>query len=103
MEGGASLFLANDAHSKMSNLRPDALASSASYLSGRFKPMYMMQALAGSFDAILFVSYHGSMGSNGFVLSHTYFPQAFVEVTVNGIPPAATRLDAGLCALQGRR
>src|SRR5665213_3848441 len=42
MTSGATEFLVNDAHSKMANLRPDALAGSARYLSGRFKPMYMM-------------------------------------------------------------
>lgn len=85
MAAGASEFLVNDAHSKMSNLLPDALAGSATYLSGRFKPMYMMQGLDESFDAIFLVSYHGSMSSKGSVLSHTYFPQAFAEVTINGV------------------
>jgi D-amino peptidase len=47
--------------------------------------MYMMQGLDASFDAIFLVSYHGSMGSNGSVLSHTYFPMAFAEVRINGI------------------
>ena len=74
MQAGATEFLVNDAHSKMANLRPDALAGRAGYLSGRYKPMYMMQGLDASFDAIFLVSYHGSMGSEGSVLSHTYFP-----------------------------
>jgi D-amino peptidase len=85
IQAGASEFLVNDAHSKMANLQPDALAGNASYLSGRYKPMYMMQGLDSSFDAIFLVSYHGSMGSDGSVLSHTYFPMAFAEVTINGV------------------
>jgi D-amino peptidase len=85
MQAGATEFLVNDAHSKMANLKPDALAGRAGYLSGRYKPMYMMQGLDASFDAIFLVSYHGSMGSRGSVLSHTYFPLAFAEVTVNGV------------------
>lgn len=84
-EAGATEFLVNDSHSTMANLKPDALAGSASYLSGRYKPMYMMQGLDASFDAIFLVSYHGSMGSNGSVLSHTYFPAAFAEVQINGV------------------
>ena len=91
---GATEFLVNDSHSKMSNLRPDALAGSASYLSGRFKPMYMMQGLDDSFDAIFFVSYHGSMASTGSVLSHTYFPQAFAEVTINGAVAGESGINA---------
>ncbi|HEX3650383.1 MAG TPA: M55 family metallopeptidase [Pseudonocardiaceae bacterium] len=81
---GATEFLVNDSHSKMANLKPEALAGRAAYLSGRYKPMYMMQGLDTSFDAVFFVSYHGSMGSRGSTLSHTYFPTAFAEVTING-------------------
>jgi D-amino peptidase len=81
---GATEFLVNDSHSKMANLKPEALAGRAGYLSGRYKPMYMMQGLDATFDAVFFVSYHGSMGSRGSVLSHTYFPTAFAEVTING-------------------
>jgi D-amino peptidase len=84
MAAGATEFLVNDSHSRMANLRPDALAGSARYLSGRLKPWYMMQGLDDSFDAIFFISYHGSMGSNGSNLSHTYFPNAFAEVRING-------------------
>jgi D-amino peptidase len=95
---GATEFLVNDSHSKMVNLRPDALAGRAGYLSGRYKPMYMMQGLDESFDAIFFVSYHGSMGSDGSALSHTYYPAAFAEVTVNG----AVAGEAGINALVAR-
>ncbi|MGW1197456.1 M55 family metallopeptidase [Streptomyces sp. NPDC002536] len=50
-----------DSHAKMTNLRPDTLAGRARCLSGRHKPLYMMQGLDASFDAVFFVSYHGSM------------------------------------------
>lgn len=82
--GGATAFLVNDSHGKMANFRPDALAGRARYLSGRLKPRYMMQGLDETFDAAFFVSYHGSMSANGSVLSHTYFPAAIAEVTLNG-------------------
>ena len=84
MDAGATEFLVNDSHGKMANLRPDALIGRASYLSGRLKPRYMMQGLDETFDAVFFVSYHGSMSSWGSVLSHTYFPAAIAEVTLNG-------------------
>ena len=98
MLAGATEFLVNDAHSKMANLKPDALAGRASYLSGRYKPMYMMQGLDASFDAIFLVSYHGSMGSQGSTLSHTYFPMAFAEVTINGTVAG----EAGINSLVAR-
>lgn len=95
---GASEFLVNDSHSKMANLKPSELAGSARYLSGRMKPMYMMQGLDESFDAVFFVSYHGSMSSRGSTLSHTYFPTAFAEIKINGIVAG----EAGINALVAR-
>ncbi len=83
LAAGADEFLVNDSHSKMQNLRPDTLAGNARYLSGRHKPMYMMQGLDSSFDAVFFVSYHGSMATSS-PLSHTYNPRAISEVTLNG-------------------
>ncbi|MBU6496796.1 MAG: M55 family metallopeptidase [Acidobacteria bacterium] len=93
-DAGATEFLVNDSHSKMANLRLDALEGHARYLSGRLKPWYMMQGLDSSFDAIFFVSYHGSMGSAGSNLSHTYFPSAFAEVTINGVVAGESGINA---------
>jgi D-amino peptidase len=101
MQAGASDFLVNDAHSKMANLRPDELAGRASYLSGRYKPMYMMQGLDDSFDAVFLVSYHGSMGSDGSVLSHTYFPLAFAEVTINDVVTGEAGINSLVAAGYG--
>ena len=42
----------------------------ASYISGSHKPLYMMQGLDGSFDAVLFISYHGSVGRSGRAVAH---------------------------------
>ncbi|MEU8780411.1 M55 family metallopeptidase [Streptomyces sp. NPDC048637] len=85
MAGGATEFLVNDSHSTMANLRPDALAGRARYLSGRHKPLYMMQGLDASFDAVFFVSYHGSMSGAPATLSHTYNPRAISEVRLDGV------------------
>jgi D-amino peptidase len=101
MQAGATEFLVNDSHSKMVNLKPDALAGRAGYLSGRYKPMYMMQGLDESFDAIFFVSYHGSMASDRSVLSHTYFPQAFAEVTINDVVAGEAGINAMVASAYG--
>lgn len=91
---GATEFLVNDSHSKMANLRPSELAGSARYLSGRVKPMYMMQGLDESFDAVFFISYHGSMSSRGSTLSHTYFPTAFAQVKINAVIAGEAGINA---------
>ena len=92
-DAGATQFLVNDSHSSMRNLRPDALAGGARYLSGRHKPLYMMQGLDESFDAIFFVSYHGSMSSQA-PLSHTYSPRAIAEVSLNGTVVGESGINA---------
>ena len=84
ISAGATEVLVNDSHSTMQNLRPDELSGRARYLSGRHKPMYMMQGLDDSFDAVFFVSYHGSMASEASALSHTYNPRAIARVLLNG-------------------
>ncbi len=94
MRAGASEFLVNDSHSKMANLKPSELLGGARYLSGRMKPMYMMQGLDETFDAAFFISYHGSMGSRASTLSHTYFPTAFAEVKINGVVAGEAGINA---------
>jgi len=84
LNGGASEFVVNDAHHAMRNLHPQDLLGRATLITGKHKPLYMMQGLDSSFDGICFVSYHGSIGAEHAVLSHTYNPGAIWEVRING-------------------
>ena len=93
LAAGATQFLVNDSHSTMANLRPDELHGRASYLSGKHKPMYMVQGLDASFDAVFMISYHGSMSSSA-VLSHTYNPRAIADVTLNGTVVGESGINA---------
>jgi D-amino peptidase len=95
--GGATEFLVNDSHSTMQNLRPDQLAGNARYLSGRHKPGYMMEGLDSSFDAVFFVSYHGSMATAS-PLSHTYNPLAIARVDLNGTEVGESGINALVAA-----
>ena len=81
---GAAQIVVNDSHGRMANLDPRAIAGGASYLSGRHKPMYMAEGLDGTFDAALLVGYHGSVSGRPSALSHTYNPEVFAGVRVNG-------------------
>jgi D-amino peptidase len=101
MAAGATAFLVNDSHSTMQNLRPDELHGRASYLSGRHKPLYMMQGLDESFDAAFFVSYHGSAGATSSVLHHTYNPRAIAEVRLNGIVTGEAGINALVALAHG--
>ena len=93
-EAGATAFLVNDAHATMANLPPAAIHGEASYLSGRYKPLYMMEGLDGSFDAAFFIAYHGSIGHERAILAHTYNPGAIWEVRLNGTIVGESALNA---------
>jgi D-amino peptidase len=97
---GATQIVVNDSHSTMRNLPPASLAGRASYISGSHKPLYMMQGLDASFDAVLFVSYHGSIGAPA-GLSHTYNPRAVMEARLDGVVTGEAGINALVAAHYG--
>jgi D-amino peptidase len=98
MEAGATEFMVNDSHSSMRNLEPDLLHGKAALLTGKHKPLYMMEGLDASFDAIFFLGYHGSIGASQAVLGHTYNPRAIWEVRLNGQIVGESALNALVAA-----
>ena len=100
LAGGATEVVVNDSHSTMRNLPADALAGGASYISGSHKPLYTMQGLDGSFGAVLFVSYHGSIGAPA-GLSHTYNPRAVMEARLGGVVTGEAGINALVAAHYG--
>ncbi|HLZ22179.1 MAG TPA: M55 family metallopeptidase [Ktedonobacterales bacterium] len=97
-EAGASEFVVNDSHSSMRNLEPDLLHGRATLITGKHKPMYMMEGLDSSFDAIFFLGYHGSIGASHAILSHSYNPRAIWEARINGQIAGETALNALVAA-----
>jgi D-amino peptidase len=87
-------IVGNDSHGTMFNLDPAALHGAASYVAGRHKPMYMMQGLDASFDAVFLVGYHGSISGEGSVLSHTYNPQVISHAELNGTRVGESGINA---------
>jgi D-amino peptidase len=98
--GGATEIVVNDSHSTMRNLPPAELGGGASYISGSHKPLYMMQGLDDSFDAVLFISYHGSIGAPA-GLSHTYNPRAVMEARLDGVVTGEAGINALVAAHYG--
>jgi D-amino peptidase len=98
--GGATEVVVNDSHSTMRNLPADEIVGGASYISGSNKPMYMMQGLDDSFDAVLFVSYHGSVGAPA-GMSHTYNPRAVIEARLDGTVTGEAGINALVAAHYG--
>jgi D-amino peptidase len=95
----AATVVVNDSHASMRNYPPDELHGDAQLIAGRHKPLYMMQGLDSSFDAILFIGYHGSIGARYAILSHTYNPRAIWDVTIDGRVVGESGLN-GLVAAQ---
>jgi D-amino peptidase len=100
LAGGATEIVVNDSHSTMRNLPPAELTGGASYISGSHKPLYMMQGLDESFGAVLFVSYHGSIGAPA-GLSHTYNPRAVTEARLDGVVTGEAGINALVAAHYG--
>jgi D-amino peptidase len=100
LAGGATEVVVNDSHSTMRNLPPAELKAGASYISGAHKPLYMMQGLDDSFDAVIFVSYHGSIGAPA-GLSHTYNPRAVMEARLDGVVTGEAGINALVAAHYG--
>src|SRR5438270_12171051 len=101
LDGGANEFVVNDSHHDMRNLRPQDLAGLATLITGKHKPLYMMEGLDASFDGVCFVSYHGSIGAERSVLSHTYNPRAIWEVRINGEIVGESGINALVAAHYG--
>ncbi|MGH3301634.1 MAG: M55 family metallopeptidase [Streptosporangiaceae bacterium] len=100
LAAGATEIVVNDSHSTMRNLPAAELAGQASYISGSHKPLYMMQGLDDSFDACMFISYHGSVGAPA-GLSHTYNPRAVVEARLDGTITGEAGINALVAAHYG--
>src|ERR1700729_855474 len=98
--GGATEIVVNASPPPMRNRPPGALAGQASYISGSHKPLYMMQGLDSSFDAVLFVSYHGSIGAAA-GLSHSYNPRAVIEARLDGVVTGEAGINALVAAHYG--
>ena len=94
LAGGATEVVLNDSHGTMANLDPRRVAGGASYIAGRHKPMYMMEGLDQTVDAAFFVGYHGSISGRPSTLSHTYNPEVFAAVRVNGVEVGESGINA---------
>jgi D-amino peptidase len=94
LAAGATEIICNDSHGTMNNLDPAALAGQASYVSGRHKPLYMMQGLEAGADVVFMIGYHGSISGESSVLSHTYNPAVISRVELNGVPVGESGINA---------
>jgi len=96
---GADEVLVNEAHCTMRNVLLEELDPRAALLTGRHKPLGMMEGVLEC-DAVAFVGYHTGGGEPG-VLAHTYLPTGLLQLRINGEPASEGRLNALLAAEAG--
>ncbi|MFJ6213373.1 M55 family metallopeptidase [Streptomyces sp. NPDC092296] len=99
LAAGADEVLVNEAHSTMRNILLEELDPRAAMLSGRHKPLGMMEGVLQA-DAVAFVGYHTGSGEPG-VLAHTYLGTGLLRLRINGEPASEGRLNALLAAEAG--
>jgi D-amino peptidase len=85
----------------MKNLLPETVDPRARLILGQYKPMYMLQGLDSTFDAVFFVGYHGAIGEPEAILSHTYNPRAIWEAKADGRVVGEIGINALVCEYFG--
>ncbi|MQA10293.1 MAG: peptide ABC transporter substrate-binding protein [Pseudonocardiaceae bacterium] len=98
--GGAEDVLVNEAHSAQRNLLLEKLDTRARMLTGKHKPLSMMQGIDSGVDGVVFLGYHAGAGCDG-VLAHTYLPNSITGVWLDGVHASEGRLNAALAAEYG--
>lgn len=82
-DAGATEVVINDAHGTHTNLRADLVDPRAALITGRPKPLGMVQGLDGTFDAVVFIGFHGHANQVDAVMGHTY-TNTLLHVRLNG-------------------
>ena len=96
-DAGATDVVVNEAHSAQRNLLLEELDPRARMLTGRHKPLSMMQGVDSGVDGVVFLGYHTGAGEEG-VLSHTYLENSITGVWLDGVRASEGRLNAALAS-----
>jgi D-amino peptidase len=94
--GGARDIVVNDAHWTMRNLMPERFEWPAKVITGRHKPLSMLEGVQDA-DAVVFLGYHAGAGMEG-VLAHTYLANTITGVWLDGVRSSEGRLNAAVAA-----
>ena len=95
LAAGAEAVTVKDAHGSARNLVASELPAPTRLVRGwSGHPFGMVQELDESYDAALFVGYHGRAGAGGNPLAHTMSSARVAEVRLNGEPASEYRIHA---------
>jgi len=96
LEAGAKKVVVNDSHGTMINVIPEELHDEAELIAGSPKPMFMMEGIDSSFNAVLFVGYHGMRGAYPSILEHTYSSRLVYDFSINDRLMGETGINAAI-------
>jgi D-amino peptidase len=101
LEAGATEVVVNDSHGSMRNIDPDDLHPRAILISGKPKPLSMMQGIDASFAACLLIGYHARAGTEDAILDHTISSSVVYAIKVNGVEMPELGLNAAIAGYFG--
>ncbi len=96
LEAGAKKVVVNDSHGTMRNIIPEELHEEAELITGSPKPLFMMEGINSSFDAVFFVGYHGMRGAYPCILEHTYSGRVVYDFLINDKVMGETGINAAI-------
>lgn len=96
-DGGAKEVVVADSHGPMRNMIAEDLDPRVSLISGKPRPLSMIQGLREDHDGIILIGYHAAAGKAG-ILAHTISGLAFAQIRMNGEITGEPTLFAGHAA-----
>lgn len=96
-DGGAEKVTVADSHGPMRNMIADKLDPRARLISGKPRPLSMIEGVTDKFDGVVLIGFHAAAGNFG-VLSHTISGLAFSRIEINGVRAGEPLLFAGHAA-----
>src|SRR5579864_7551910 len=99
---GVSSAWVNDAHSSMRNLVSPGLDPRARLVTGKAKPLYMLEGIDAQQQVLaFFLGYHGAIGDREAVMGHTYSPRVIFECRLAGQVVGELTINAALAGYYG--
>ena len=96
-EAGATEIAVADSHGPMTNLIAAEIDPRARLVSGKPRPLSMIQGVRPDDHGVILIGYHAAAGRRG-VLAHTINSRAFSRIDVNGVQASEATLFAGHAA-----
>jgi D-amino peptidase len=98
---GASHVLVNDGHGPNTNLLIEDLDERVTLLTGRPKPLNMMEGIDGGFDAAILLGYHARSGTRAAILDHAYLGAVGYDLHLAGRSVGEFAMNAMLAGHHG--